>query len=238
MSLELKRTLLITAMVVCLASRANGQVEIGTHRAFPKTTFSTLGSLHASDDVNQNDLGSIDSESSEARFFDFGWWPSFLGGDLFLTTDVFVLHVSGRGSLTSAQGIGAEIRVGPVFLGEIVGFSDNDGLWVGGAVNWKYESVYCGVLIDKWRVDFSGTRAGDYGIDEGEGFVTTSCDVSRRYGKVFFIEPTIRVMFPIASHYLPLVSNPLGPAPPLVTAHYHLRDLFFGVSIKVGIGFN
>lgn len=205
----------------------------GSPAIIPLSGFSDYSSRHdAGLQSDSTHFALVDTEFFNSRFFKFDWWPSYLGAGFFITIDELSSHGNGGG----AVGMGYDVRVGPVFAGVINGISENDGLW-DGEVDWKYQSIYCGAWIDAWRIDINSTHVGDYGVSGGEGFITASCDVSRRFEYFVFVEPEIRIMFPIASHYSPY-SPKYGPYVPPVTVHYHLRDLFIGLSLKIGIGFN
>ena len=165
---------------------------------------------------------------------------SLLGGDLFLIADIYV-PMRQQYYTSFKVGWGAEIRVAPVFLGAVLGISDNGGLSSYGDTYFDYLSVYAGTSIYKYRVEIGGAwTINTYRGPSDENYTFLFLGVNRRYGEIAFIEPEIRIMFPVSSR-LTYPANNANLFPPEyyeATKHYNLRDLFLGISVKFGIGYN
>lgn len=172
-------------------------------------------------------------------------WPSFIGGDLFLGGELYGLHLSGVGSLTAGTAIGAELRIHPLFVGATAGFCGDEGIPYIHTFDkqvhqgtFSFYSLYAGVIIGTYRADI-GEIYGDNSAwtthTPDVNYTVGYLGISKRWCDIIFVEPEVKVMFPIVAHYS-LVQNYIEFTP--VTQHYHLRDLFFAIGVKVGIGFN
>lgn len=178
-------------------------------------------------------------------------WPPFIGGDIFVNGEVYGLHLGGPASLEPALGIGAELRIKPVFLGFVAGFSGDDGIpglhglasteYLHYSPNFTYTSLYCGVTMEQYRYELGELTAKHFAQEAAQDVRTSySCafaGVSRRFGKLFLFEPCVKIVFPLSATY-PIVSSTQSTVYPWITRHYHLSDLFFAIGLKVGIGFN
>jgi len=163
-----------------------------------------------------------------------------LGADIFLSVDVFGLHFNPGTTGGYGIGIGGEIRVKPVFVGGVMtGVSDNEGiLSADGTNDYQFISLYGGTWIGKYRMEIGGIRGWGQGNGSGTTHYTSLfVGVDRRFGEIFLFEPEIRILLPIDGTFL-TQSYKFGPPATIVTEHSHLRDLFFGIGVKVGIGYN
>lgn len=150
-----------------------------------------------------------------------------IGVDLFFNAEFYGLHLSGQGSLTDAGGIGAELRLAPVFINIVEGVTGDDGVpgtWRRNSV-FLFTSLCAGAVIDKYRIEIGGMEAGTWVDTPPSSYTCLLAGISRRYGTTFFVQPEVKIMVPI-------VSNCIS------TQHYRLDDLFFAFSFKVGIGGN
>ncbi|MFZ1081053.1 MAG: hypothetical protein WAO19_03920 [Candidatus Kryptoniota bacterium] len=161
-------------------------------------------------------------------------WPSFIGGDLFLGGELLGVHFDAENAGTfgfMGFGAGGEVRVRPVFLGTMVGaIVREDG------ATYDCTSIYGGLLIDRYRLEIGGTHA-----QETEGLIdkynSLFLGASGRFGGIVFIEPEIKIVFPIDGTFF-ISSGGSYPAAAVVTRYFHLRDMFFGIGLKAGVGFN
>lgn len=175
----------------------------------------------------------------DTNYVNFKWWPSFVGGDIFLAVDAFGLHLSNPTPMTSAVGLGAEVRVGPCFLGVSRGISENDGLSSGLELYYDYVSAYGGASVGNYRIETGGAWTLNT-AHSSFGYTILFLGVNRRFGGIVFLEPEIRIMLPVVSRLSYIIDND-GYGPPdyyEATKHYHFRDMFFAFSVKVGFGFN
>jgi len=162
-------------------------------------------------------------------------WPSDLGGDLFLTGDLFLLRTPNYfGAMGS--GLGTEIRLRPFFLASIVGLTVR-----GDGSEFRYVSIYGGRLIGRYRLEIGGTNAGITRGSPGDAYTYLFLGGSGKFGRAIFIEPEIRIMFPVVSRLSYFTGN--RDAPPygeteIVTRHYNVSNVFFGLGVKIGIGYN
>ena len=182
---------------------------------------------------------------SESDASGWNWITGHVGGDFFLNGQLYGLHLSGGGSVTRSIGLGAEIRARPVFLGGTVGFSSDEGLpfshaQVGHDIGFYSYDLYVGAIVDEYRVEI-----GENYVDNVDwisryyqriNFTTGFVGVSRKIGGVAFLEPEIKIMFPIVSHYWIGYEPPFNSGP--AVEHYHVGDLFFALGLKIGFGFN
>jgi len=123
--------------------------------------------------------------------------------------------------------------VRPVFLGAIIGFAG------GGAQGgtFLFSSLYTGVIINDYRVEIGKTYADSSPFSDKtpSDYRVYFLDLSKRFGTVIFLEPDIKAMFPTVGHHWQ--SNPGYSLIP-TTEFYHFGNLYFAISVKVGIGFN
>ncbi len=163
-----------------------------------------------------------------------------LGADLFLSLDVFGLHFNSNSTGGFGIGMGGEVRVKPVFMGGIItGLSDNEGiLSADGTTDYRFISLYGGTWIGKYRIEIGGIHGWGQGNGSGSTHYTSLfVGVNRRFGGIFLFEPEIKILLPIDGTFI-TQSYKFGPPATIVTEHSHLRDLFFGLSIKIGLGYN
>ena len=172
----------------------------------------------------------------DTNYFNFKWWPSFVGGDLFLTGDFYTLHLSGPSSLMVAGGIGAELRVKPLFVGYEVSLSECDGLSGLPLGPFASFSFYGGAMVGQYKIDCGQLYANNYDSKFRAEFTCDFFGVSRKYGEMWFVEPGIKLMFPTVSHYPVWRYNDPWPYP--TTKYFHIYDLFVSLSVRVGIGGN
>jgi len=168
----------------------------------------------------------------------FKWHSNLLlGADIFLTGDIsFPLRE--RYFTSGRFGWGAEIRVNRLFMGAVVrGISDDAGL-ANTDHYYDYVSIYGGALINKFRIEVGGIWTLNT-VRSSFGYSLLFLGVNRRFGEIVFIEPDLRIIFPIVSRLNYWVDNTYWPQEYYeATEYYHLRDLFFGLSLKFGIGIN
>ncbi len=184
-------------------------------------------------------------DTNYTKYINFNWWPSSVGADIFVGPGLYALHLSSGFSYHLATpdlwNAGIEIRVHPVFLDYVVGLGGDDGVPFHGPPYappgpYNLASIYGGITLNKYRAEAGVLNGNTHGqVDQDTpNFTYTAVflGVSRRYGQYVFVEPDLRIVFPIAVH-----SGSQTGLPPL-TEHYHLWDCFFGLHVKVGIGFN
>ena len=186
----------------------------------------------------------VDAQSDSAK----SWIPSFVGGDLFFSGEIFGIHLLDHsGYLTTAGGIGAELRLRDLFCGALIGNRGDEGLPdFSPAGTFSFYSLYAGVAFKGYRVEIGeihGDNASWIASDPHKGYTVAFIGASRRWGDVIFFEPSVKLIFPVVAnsdHYMRYFSDPSFPpieyAP--FTEFYHIRDLFFGFSLKAGVGFN
>ncbi len=176
------------------------------------------------------------------------WIRKHFGADLFLTGDAYVLHLSGGQSITGDFGLGAEIRLRPIFLGATAGLSGDEGIPgmhaqdIGIHNNtFTYLSEYVGVLIHEYRLEV-GRTSGDAFDPNPHGdpvtFRTYFIGISEKFGRYTFIEPGFTMSLPVASTFSERLVNTAYGETSYLTERFHPWDLFFSFSVKLGIGFN
>lgn len=165
------------------------------------------------------------------------WVSKHVGGDLFLNPEYYGLHVAGGGPLTWDVGPGAELRIRPIFVGCIAGWCGNDGI---PSLD-TYSSFYLGMMVREWRIELGQIGAAGHD-DKGEtigAYVADFFGVSRRFGRGFFFEPEVKIVYPIVSHYWNyLPGNYTNGSSGYFTQQYHPRDLYFAIGLKLGLGVN
>ena len=260
---SLKGVVGVTVILVLFASNASAQLDLtksctGTNASLIKGTPASellgesgtrkapygviLGngvSEHLPRRGNDSQTDTAHYEFIDTNYVNFKWWPSFIGGDLFLSGEIYGLHLSGIGSLTAGAGPGAEVRIRPFFIGGSVGVCGDEGIrYLHPSGTFNFYSLYAGVIFDNYRAEIGEVHGDNSGwgshtprLDYTSGFV----GVSKRWGEIFFVEPGIRIMLPIVSHYY-LMPRFLEFVP--TTGHYGLADLYVSFDVKVGIGFN
>ncbi len=249
----------MTLVVVVLGSDAAAQQDFGgfcvkhSSAAFQVATGLKLGcepaegsELGSSAAIQGNTPGlsnrgaNLQADTAHYQFIDtnyanFKWWPSFIGGDLFLSGDIYWLHLRDIGSMTTGVGVGAEVRVWRVLAGAVIGFGGNEGIpYVPEpqAIFFSFHSYYGGVVLGDYRAEIGEIYGNDPGYTD---YRSAFIGVSRKFSDVFFFEPGLKVMFPIVADYH--IEPGFGQSVP-VTRHYQLRDIFIALSVRVGIGFN
>jgi len=155
-----------------------------------------------------------------------------------LEGDAYWLHFGRVGffSLTGGGGIGAELRFRPVFAGAVVSVSSHE-MRPRPSGPFTNLSFYAGAMINDYRVEI-GEIHGTYlaGNDQGSpgvGYDTYFAGLSRRYGSNSFIEPEVKLMFPVSAGYY-IIGPPSYNV--LKIEHYNLSDLFISFTVKVGLG--
>ena len=163
------------------------------------------------------------------------WLTQHVGGDLFLDGEICGLHSSDWFPLRDAGGIGAEIRIHPIFVGVIGGFTGGGGNQYSNT--FVYSSLYIGAMVGGYRVEVGKTYADSSPMEDKtpSDYRVYFLGVSKRFGTIAFVEPDIRVMFPTVGH---LWQSSLEYEYMPVTEYYHLNGLFFALSVKVGVGIN
>ncbi|MCL5266875.1 MAG: hypothetical protein M1469_02080 [Bacteroidetes bacterium] len=171
----------------------------------------------------------------QKAFANFLW--NNVGADLYLTGEAYTFHFGRVGflSLTGGGGYGVEVRFKPVFAGYVYTWSSNEmrprppGPFV-------CSSLYAGVITGGYRAEAGEIYGYFLGTDMGSPevtFKTYFAGLSRRYGTNAFIEPEVRLMFPVDAGYYTV-----GPPSYNVVKieHYRVSDLFISFSVKVGLG--
>ncbi len=165
-------------------------------------------------------------------------WVSHIGGDLFVTDELYGLHLTGAGSLTTGAGPGAEVRYRPIIVGAFTGFCGDEGI-PGLHGVFSFLAIYAGTQVGEYRVEI-GEIFGDNNLwtdmntphaTYGSAFV----GLSRRFGRIFFLEPDVKLVLPVVAHYW-VGTNRFDFVP--AVAHYGLADLFLSVGLKLGVGIN
>ncbi len=167
------------------------------------------------------------------------------GFDLFATGEVYSLHFSRVSFLSSSGGVGmgAELRIAPVFIGGIFGESGNE--IPRPPSEFYFSSLYAGFMISGYRIDVGKIYGETQWLDQDSPPVAVYnslfAGIGRRYGSGFFFEPEIKFMFPVTSTYYYYANQPgiMYNGPNAHTAvgrdNGGLRDLFLAFSIKVGL---
>ncbi len=168
----------------------------------------------------------------------WNWISKQVGGDLFITYEIYGFNLNTFSPPTSGGGPGIEIRVRPVFVGSYVGFCGNEGIQ-GPWGMFSFAAFYGGAIVHGYRLEVGEVLGDNTAWTEMEvphqTYTSAFIGVSRRIGSYFFLEPDVKLMLPIVSHYS--TGNTLEGFVPGV-GHYHLRDLFFSIGLKLGIGAN
>ncbi len=193
------------------------------------------------DTLGYNPNAIAEGQKSIADFF-----ANHIGADLFATGEYYGFHLGGPSSTTMGGGPGIELRYHPVFLGIIAGVCGDEGIpglyqsdnTEGGTRTYSYTSIYGGISIDGVRFGAGVINASNsmwVTNNPSSRYTSAFLEVSRRIGGLLFIQPQVKVIYPVVAHlYEGYHSGPLVP----VTQHYHLRDLYFAVGLKLGIGVN
>jgi hypothetical protein len=184
-------------------------------------------------------------DTNYTKYINFNWWPSSVGADIFISPGLYALHLSsGLGyhlATPDLYNVGIEIRVYPIFLDYVVGVGDDDGIPFPTppyppTFLFDLTSVYGGIRLNEYRAEAGVLNGDTHGqVDQDTPsfkYTAVFLGVSRRFGHYLFAEPDLRIVFPIVVHS----GSQTGLAP--LTEHYHLWDCFFGLHVKVGIGFN
>ncbi len=108
--------------------------------------------------------------------------------------------------------------------------------------DFTYASLYAGIQVGEYRIEAGEVNAKHYAADMAAGYQDTRYSsafvgVSRRFSKVYLIEPVAKIVFPLSATY-PILSAQSGSNFPWVTRHYRLSDFFLSLGVKVGIGVN
>ncbi len=194
-----------------------------------------------SDSLHYNPGGISEGQKSIADFL-----ANHIGADLLATGEYYGFHLGGPSSTTMGGGPGIELRYHPVFLGFIAGVCGDEGIpglyesdnAEGGTKTYSFTSVYGGVSIDSLRIGLGVINAGNsmwVTNNPSSSYTSAYFEVSRRIGRLLFIQPQLKVVYPIAARFYDRYgSSPLNP----VTRHYQLRDLYFAIGLEIGIGVN
>ncbi len=244
-----KVLLIVSSLLLTVAVSAAAQSRICSSEmatTIPSRSLRSHKFLQAITHVEADTAHYAIIDTNHTRFMNFSWWPSSLGADIFVSPGLYALHLSSGFSYHLATpdlwNAGIEIRVHPVFLDYVVGWGvgEDDGIPFHGppfpsAGVYYLTSIYGGITMHGYRVEAGVLNGDTRGYDEDNPrymYTTVFLGLSRRYGKVFFAEPDLRIVFPIAVH-----SGSQTGLPPL-KEHYHFWDCFFGLHVNVGIGFN
>lgn len=200
--------------------------------------YSTSSTLFAKQ--NSDVLATRDSSSN-----DLEWVATHFGGDLFVEGGFYGFHLRGSSSTGSGFGPGIELRIHPIFVGFSVGLCGDEGIpglesfnnGGGGASSFTYTSIYVGAMVDSFRIEM-GKIDGNNSIStvngNPAGYTAAFLGVSRRLGGVFFFQPELKIMYPlVANYWTSSHANAVR-----VSQHYDVRDLYFGIGVRVGLGFN
>lgn len=193
------------------------------------------------DTLGYNPNAIAEGQKSVADFF-----ANHIGADLFATGEYYGFHLGGPSSTTMGGGPGIELRYHPVFLGFIAGVCGDEGIpglhesdnAEGGTKTYSFTSVYGGVSIDSLRIGVGVINAGNsmwVTNNPSSSYTSAYFEVSRRIGGLLFIQPQVKVLYPVVAHFYD--GNRFGLAVP-VTRHYHFGDLYFAIGLKLGIGVN
>ena len=166
------------------------------------------------------------------------------GFDLFATGEAYSLHFRRVGffSMSGAVGLGTEVRIAPVFVGGIIGTSGNE--IPRPPSDFYFSSLYAGFIIDGYRVEVGKIYGETMWLDQDSPPVAVYnsyfAGIGRRYGSGFFFEPEIKFMFPVVATYyyhenIPGSYGYPGYDTAVATDNCGLRDLFFALSLKVGV---
>ncbi|MCL5266484.1 MAG: hypothetical protein M1469_00075 [Bacteroidetes bacterium] len=178
-----------------------------------------------------------------------GWnlISQYVGGDLFVQGEAYSFHFSRVGFFSSSggAGLGAEFRVAPVFIGGVIGTSNNEIPRL--PSGFYSSSLYAGFTIDGWRIElgkvYGETSSWSTHPPPLAVYKSYFAGIGRRYGAGFFFEPEIKLMFPVVATYY---YNKNEPGIAYMYPYDHtalgldncgLRDLFFALTVRVGIGF-
>ncbi len=141
------------------------------------------------------------------------WIGDHFGGDVFVDGEIWMPPSSSE-PLIGAVGVGAEMRLIPIFLGGVLGF----GVGLGGED--VLSSLYIGSILHGTKLQF-GTSCINNGLTSSEGYSSSYrgyfVAVARRFGKVAFVEPSVKVVLPATGE---------------------LRNLFVVAGLQLGVGFN
>ncbi len=192
--------------------------------------------------------GTLLADTAHYAFIDtnrinFKWWPSFLGADLFVDPEFYGIHLTSTPQLgLDLFNVGVEIRVHRVFVDYEFDVGGNYYMILEALsprILFSYSnSISAGVVFHADRLE-AGILHGGTGVwwDQDtppNNFTAAFLGAGTRYGHVFFVEPELKVMFPLSFHH---DHGPFAGDNPY-TERYHPWDLFFGLSVKLGIGFN
>ncbi len=220
------------------ASVTHGQLKVSE----PVLNAHSRIPISSSRDANEFQPDTARHAFIDTDYINFSWWPSSIGGDLFLSAGFYGLHLTGVGSLTNDVGLGGEARVYSFVLGGMYGISGDEGIHpIPPSGIFSFYSLYAGVIVGSYRCEIGETHADSQGwIDEQSGNASYSSGflgISRRWGRAFFFETGAKVVLPLAS--MGYVGSRFPPEQWFhFREHYRLQDLFFGLSVKVGIGIN
>ena len=179
---------------------------------------------------------------ADSGTYSWKWMTKHVGGDLFLSAEIYGLHLTGVGSLTNGAGVGAEVRVHPLFLGAVVGICGDEGIpYIPHSGIYSFYSLYVGITLHNYRAELGeiqGDSRGWVGPQSGVVSYTSGfLGISKRWSGIFFFEPEVKIMFPIVADGY--VGERFPPDEWVrFREHYQPHDLFFALSVKVGVGFN
>ncbi len=190
----------------------------------------------------------LDSVTCGGVYLAEGWnyFVSHVGGDFFAQGEAYSLHFSKVGlfSMSGGFGLGAEFRVAPVFIGGIIGESGNE--IPRPPSEFYFSSLYAGFNIRGYRIElgrvYGETSDWDPISPPLSVYKSYFAGIGRRYGSGFFFEPEIKFMFPVVATYyyhenIPGSYGYPGYDTTVATDNCGLRDLFFALTAKVGMGF-
>lgn len=166
------------------------------------------------------------------------WIAKNVGGDLFVTYEIYGFNFDTFSPPTSGGGPGIEIRIHPVFVGSYAGFCGNEGI-SGPKGTFSFAALYAGVIVGGYRFE-AGEILGDNSAWTAmevprQTYTSAFIGLSKRVGLCLFLEPDVKLVFPIISHYW---KGDYGHGFVPAVGHYQLRDLFFSIGLKLGVGSN
>ncbi len=236
-------TLLLTVVGSAAAQSSTWSTQMAT--TFPFYSPSSEKSVRAVTDAEADTAHYAFIDTNYTKYINFNWWPSSVGADIFISPGLYALNPgSGLRPRLDIYNYGIEIRVHPIFVDYVVGWGTieagnvpfHGAPYPPSGASPYLTSVYGGITLNNYRAEV-GVLNGDTGYLDpytpGYRYTAAFLGVSRRFGHYVFAEPDLRIVFPVVLH-----SGSVAGVMPAQTQHYHLWDFFFGLSVKVGIGFN
>ncbi len=193
------------------------------------------GRVAPADSSGYNPNGIAEGQKAFAKAL--GYLGHHFGMDIFAQGEAYTFHLSKVNllSLYGGAGLGAEVRILPLFGGGVIGVS---GYQIRPRPSTFYFfSWYAGLALDGYRFEVGneyGQTSGLVPYPQLAVYKDYFVGISRRYYSGWFLEPEIKVMIPTFATYY---TGPQGNVNPL-SDHYGLRDLFLALTVKIGVGFD